>query len=66
MAVGQVVELATPIRYEGDVTILPVLEEVEVVVIARGLSSKKSFMFDAGASRKRIEKRSHSVIKPLS
>jgi hypothetical protein len=41
VAVGQVVELATPIRYEGDVTILPVLEEVEVVVIARRLILKE-------------------------
>ncbi|WP_158804350.1 DUF2382 domain-containing protein [Acidisoma sp. L85] len=41
VAVGQVVELAPPIRYEGDVTILPVLEEVEVVVIERRLVLKE-------------------------
>lgn len=41
VAVGQVVELAPPIRYEGDVTILPVLEEVEVVVIERRLILKE-------------------------
>ena len=39
--IGQVVEVAPAIRYEGDVTILPVLEEVEVVVIERRLMLKE-------------------------
>ena len=39
--IGEVVEVAPPIRYEGDVTILPVMEEVEVVVIERRLILKE-------------------------
>ena len=39
--IGQVVEVAPAIRYEGDVTILPVMEEVEVVVIQRRLILKE-------------------------
>ena len=41
VAIGQVVEVAPAIRYEGDVTILPVMEEVEVVVIERRLILKE-------------------------
>ncbi len=41
VAINQVVEVAPAIRYEGDITILPVLEEVEVVVIERRLILKE-------------------------
>ena len=41
VVIGEVVEVAPAIRYEGDVTILPVLEEVEVVVIERRLMLKE-------------------------
>jgi stress response protein YsnF len=41
IAIGKVVEIAPPIRYEDDVTILPVLEEVEVVIIERRLVLKE-------------------------
>ena len=39
--INQVVEVAPAIRYEGDVTILPVMEEVEIVVIERRLILKE-------------------------
>jgi stress response protein YsnF len=39
--IGKVVEVAPAIRHEGDVTILPVMEEVEVVVIHRRLILKE-------------------------
>ena len=39
--IGQVVEVAPAIRHEGDVTILPVMEEIEVVVIQRRLVLKE-------------------------
>lgn len=41
--VGRVVEATPPIRYEGDVTILPVMEEV--VVIERRLVLKEEVHF---------------------
>jgi stress response protein YsnF len=41
VAIGRVVDSAPSIRYEGDVTILPVLEEVEVVVVERRLMLKE-------------------------
>jgi uncharacterized protein (TIGR02271 family) len=41
VAIGQVVDVAPAIRYEGDVTILPVMEEIEVVVIQRRLILKE-------------------------
>jgi uncharacterized protein (TIGR02271 family) len=41
VSVGKIVDTAPPIRYEGDTTILPVLEEVEVVVIERRLMLKE-------------------------
>jgi stress response protein YsnF len=41
IAIGKVVEIAPSIRYEDDVTILPVLEEVEVVIIERRLVLKE-------------------------
>lgn len=37
VAVGRVVESVPPIRRDGDLTIIPVVEEVEVVVIERRL-----------------------------
>jgi stress response protein YsnF len=39
--IGQVVEVAPAIRHAGDVTILPVMEEIEVVVIQRRLVLKE-------------------------
>jgi Domain of unknown function (DUF2382) len=39
--IGKIVDNAPPIRHEGDTTILPVLEEVEVVVVERRIMLKE-------------------------
>jgi stress response protein YsnF len=56
--IGQVVEVAPAIRYEGDVTILPVLEEVELVVIERRLMLKE----EIHVRRRRLEETHRETI----